>query len=177
MKLAFILTVSLLGLPQSVADRPFELKGDVPGMTLKQFKQNHKQGMWCSKDSATLTSRRVYQDVSLAGVEAHTFKGCALSECMFQGIFAKFVDGQLVQLRYGVAAGSANEIIAALKKKYGDPTKSDENPNFPGRLRGATWKNTVGYLTVSDAWAAKQPLESSTAITSGLNDAGESKDL
>ena len=164
------MTVFLFGSPQSLPDLPYELKGDAPGMTLKQFKQNHKQGMWCSKDSATLTTCRVYQGVSLAGVEAHTFKGCGLPECMFQGIFANFVDGQLVQLRYGVSAGSADRVIAALRTKYGAPTKTEENRNLPGTLRGATWRNRVAHLTVSDA-------ETYVAITSALNDAGGRKDL
>jgi hypothetical protein len=84
----------------------------------------------------------------------------------------------MIRLRYAVTLGSANQIIEALRKKYGDPATSTQNPNVSGWLSGATWKNSAGYLTVSDAWApADRPLESYTDITSGLKDSGESKDI
>lgn len=176
MRLLLTTAALLFSLPQS-ADQPYELKGESPGITLKQFKSNHKHAE-CSRQSATLTRCHVYDGVSFAGVPANTFKGCATPECAFQGIFADFVDERMVRLRYGVSMGSANKIIAALKSKYGEPTKSIENPNMPGTLSSATWRNSVGYLSVSDAWApANRPLDSYTDITSALNDTGEGKDI
>ena len=63
----------LFSLPQS-ADQPYELKGEAPGMTLKQFRTGHKHAE-CSKQSATLTTCHVYDGVSFAGVIAYTFRG------------------------------------------------------------------------------------------------------
>jgi hypothetical protein len=175
-KLSFILAVLLLGTPQSASDQPYELKGEAPGMMLKQFKSNHKHAD-CTKQSETLVHCHIWNDVSFGGVEAMTFKGCPTLECIYQGIFADFVDGRMIRLRYAVSAGSASKIIAALKTKYGEPTKSTENPNLRGSQSGATWKNSVGSLTVTDFWDQKQPLNSYTSVTSALNDAGEVKDI
>lgn len=175
MKLLFFL-FTLAFLPPST-DQPYELKGEAPGMTLKAFKSNHKHAE-CSRQSATLTRCHVYDGVSFAGVAANTFIGCTTPECAFQGMFTDFVDDRMVRLRYAVSMGSANTVIAALKNKYGEPTKSTENPNMPGTLSSATWKNAVGHLSVSDTWAPSgRPLESYTDITSAFNDAGEGKDI
>jgi len=130
------------------------------------------------KQSETMARCHIWNDVSFGGVDAKTFKGCPMPECAYQGIFADFVDGRMVRLRYAVSLGSADKIIAALKKKYGEPTKSTENPNLRGTLSSATWKNSVGSLTVTDFWGPpNQPLNSYTDITSALNDAGEGKDI
>jgi hypothetical protein len=155
-----LLSVALLlaCTPQTASDRPYELKGEAPGMTLKQFKSNHKHAE-CVKHGAALTSCRVTEGVSFAGVPAFTARGCA--ECVYQGIFADFVDDRMVALKYGVSLGSAKKIIAALKTKYGEPVESTE--------RSATWRNAVGHLTVSDG--------DYTEITSALNDEGQAKDI
>jgi len=174
MKLLVAIVALLLGVPQS-ADQPYELKGDVPGMTLNQFKANHKHAMFCQRPSSTVTKCHVYQGVSFAGVEGNSSKSCGVPGCVFQGIFADFVDDRLVRLRYGVSMGSAAKIIVALKQKYGEPSKVAEKS---GAISGATWRNSVGYLSVSDSWAPPSlPLDSYTDITSGLNDAGEGKDI
>src|SRR6201998_32002 len=157
---------------QSTSDQPYELKGEAPGMTIKQFKSNHKHAD-CTKQSETMVHCHVWNDVSFGGVDAKTFKGLPMPECAYQGIFADFIDGRMIRLRYAVSAGSASKIIAALKTKYGEPTKSTENPKLRGTLLGATWKNSVGSLTVTDFWDQKQPLNSYTSVTSALNDAGE----
>ena len=97
----------------------------------------------------------VWNDVSFSGVAAKTFKRCPLPECTYQGKFADFVDSRLVRLSYDVSLGSADKIIAVLKQKYGEPTKSRENPNLKGTLSSATWKNSVGSLTVKDFWGRR----------------------
>jgi hypothetical protein len=59
-KRAFILATFLMA-ATGATDQPYELKGEAPGMTLKQFKANHKHA-----DCSNLTSRkilcRVYDD-------------------------------------------------------------------------------------------------------------------
>lgn len=167
----FLLAAALLLFSgsQSAPDRPYVLKGEAPGMTLKQFKSNHKHAD-CLKHSATLTSCHVTDGVSFAGVPANTFKGCTMPECTYQGIFADFVDDRMVRLRYAILLGSAAPIIAALKSKYGQPVKSTET--------SATWKNSIAYLSVSEAWGLQRDsLDSYTDITSALNDIGQGKDI
>jgi hypothetical protein len=73
MKPLFFLITFAFSLPPS-ADQPYELKGEAPGMTLKQFRTGHKHAE-CSKQSATLTTCHVYDGVSFAGVIAYTFRG------------------------------------------------------------------------------------------------------
>ncbi len=166
----FLLTTAalLFSLPQS-ADQPYELKGEAPGMTLKQFKSNHKHAD-CLRRSAAVTNCHVYDGVSFAGVAAQTFRGCATPECAFQGIFAYFIDGRLVRLRYAIAFGSANKVIAALKSKYGEPAVSTAT--------SAKWTNSVGYLSVLDSPGLEsRPLDSYTDITSALNDDRQGKDI
>lgn len=152
-------------------DQPYELKGEAPGMTLKQFKTNHKHA-----DCSNLTARkilcRVYDDVSFAGETAATFKHCATLECEAQGLSGTFVDGRLVYLMYGVTPGSWKDIIAVLKTKFGEPTEVAE--------KSATWRNSVGYLYVSDTAVkdANGHLHAlGTHIISALNDSGQSKDI
>jgi hypothetical protein len=159
MQSLLVTALILFNVSQSTSDQPYELKGEAPGMTLKQFKANHKHAD-CLKHSTALTSCHVTDGVSFAGVPAYTAKGC--SECDFQGIFADFINDRIVRLRYGVSLGSAKKIIAALKTKYGEPIKSTETT--------ATWRNSVGYLTVSED-------DKYTEITSALNDGGKNKDI
>ena len=171
MKLALILATLLLGALQSTTDRPYELKGEAPGTTLKQFKANHKHAE-CSNPTTRQTTCRVYDGVSFAGVTAIAYKGCALLECSAQGIFANFVDGRLVYLQCGVNPFSAKEIIGVLKAKFGAPTEATE--------RSATWRNSVGYLSVSETFVPRQdgpPQDIATNITSAVNDKGQGKDI
>jgi len=163
--LALLLTAS-----QSI-DQPYELKGEAPGRTLKQFKANHKHAE-CSNRTAHQTTCRVYDGVSFAGVTAATYKGCALLECSAQGILANFVDGRLVYLVYGVSPGSAARIIAVLKPKFGEPTETNG--------KSATWKNSVGYLSVSEVvvpGSDGSPKDIATNVISAVNDSGQSKDI
>jgi hypothetical protein len=165
-----LILVVLLSTPQSI-DQPYELKGEAPGMTLKQFRANHKNAE-CSNRTARQTSCRVYDAVSFAGVTAMTHKGCALLECSAQGISANFIDGRLVYLSYGVSPGASEEIIETLKKKFGEPSESTKH--------SATWRNSVGYLFVSET-VVRGPGGSAkdiaTGIASSLNDRGEGKDI
>lgn len=159
----------LLSTSQST-DQPYELKGEALGMTLKQFKTNHKNTA-CSKPTAHQTHCRVYDDVSFAGSTAWSFKGCTVPECSHQGIFADFVDDRLVTLTYGVQP-FPDQVIVALKRKFGEPSES---------ANGTTvWRNSVGYLSVvPDIGPGPNgtgvPL--ALRITSSLNDRGESKDI
>jgi hypothetical protein len=170
-KLALIFAALLLGASQSATDQPYELKGEAPGITLKQFKANHKHAD-CSNRTSHLTSCRVYDSVSFAGVGSLSSKGCLLTECSAQGIFGNFVDGQLVYLMYGVNPASSRTIIGALKSKFGEPTETTE--------RSATWKNSVGYLSVSETsipGSDGRPRNIATSIVSALNDGGRTKDI
>ena len=177
MKFALIIVALLFGTSQSTSDRPYELKGEAPGMTLKQFKQNDKHAD-CTKQSEILVHCLVWSDVSFGGVVANTFKGCPTPECVYQGIFANFVDGRMVRLRYAVSAGSASKIIAALKKSTASLRRAGKIRICRELLSSATWKNSVGSLTVSDFWGPpNQILNSYTDVTSALNDAGEGKDI
>jgi hypothetical protein len=169
MKTLLIVAV-LLSLSQS-SDQPYELKGEAPGTTLKQFKANHKHAE-CSNRTVHQTSCRVYEDVSFAGVTAATYKGCASLECSAQGISANFVDGRLVYLVYGVSPGSAKQIIGLLKTKFGEPTETKE--------KSATWRNSVGYLFVSEVTVPVgdgPPKDVATNIISAVNDSGQGKDI
>jgi hypothetical protein len=170
MRPVLIAAALLFAAPQS-ADQPYELKGEAPGITLKQFRTNHKYSD-CSSRSVRQTSCRVYEGVSFAGVVADTFKGCATIECDSQGILANFFDGRLVSLSYGVSVGSVEEIIKTLKKKYGEPSEATD--------KSAKWKNSIGYLSVSDMAVPGQngSVKSvATVVTSALNDSGQSKDI
>jgi hypothetical protein len=71
-----------------------------------------------------------------------------------------------------MAPGHFGEIIEALKKKFGEPRESSE--------RFAAWRNSVGYLLVSETVVpspdgSKQDI--ATLITSSLSDGGEGKDI
>lgn len=165
-----LVLVVLLGTSQST-DRPYELKGEAPGMTLKQFRANHK-GAECSNRTGRQTNCRVYDGVSFAGVTAMTYKGCTSLECSAQGISANFVDGRLVYLSYGVSPGASEEIIVTLKKKFGEPSESTK--------RSATWRNSVGYLFVSETVVPGpdgSTKDVATNVASSLNDRGRDKDI
>jgi hypothetical protein len=169
MKTLLILAM-LLSTSQS-SDQPYELKGEAPGMTVKQFKANHKHAE-CSNRTAHQMSCHVYDGVSFAGVTAATYKGCALLECSAQGISANFVDGRLVYLAYGVSPGSATEIIRVLKAKFGEPTETDG--------KSAAWRNSVGYLLVSEVVVPSgngPPKDIATNVISALKDSGQGKDI
>lgn len=171
MKLAFILAALMLGAPQSATDQAYELKGEAPGTTLKQFKANHRHAE-CSSHTARQIACRVLEGVSFAGVTAATYKGCASLECSAQGISANFVDGRLVYLVYGVSPGSAQEIIVALKAKFGEPTET--------KGESATWKNSVGYLFVSEVFVPGgdgSAKDIATNVISSVNDSGQRKDI
>ena len=87
--------------PQQSSDRPYELKGEAPGMTLKQFKADHRHAD-CTKRSETLTGCRVSENVSF-------FAGVPAFSSAYQGIFADFVDGRLVRLRYLIKTWRTHE--------------------------------------------------------------------
>jgi hypothetical protein len=171
-KLALILTALLfVGAPQSTTDQPYELKGEAPGTTLNQFKANHKHAE-CSNRTAHQTSCRVYEGVSFAGVTSIVFKGCTLVECGAQGILANFVDGRLVYLMYGVNPASSRQIIGVLKTKFGEPTEATE--------RSATWRNSIGYLSVSETsipGSDGRARNIATSVVSALNGGGQAKDI
>src|SRR2546426_7112942 len=59
MKFVLNLVALMLVTGQSATDQPYELKGEAPGMTLKQFKANHKH-MGCTDRSVHLTDCRVH---------------------------------------------------------------------------------------------------------------------
>ena len=167
MKCLAIIVFLLFSPRQSASDKPYELKGEAPGITsLKQFKSNHKHSD-CNKRSETMVSCHVTGDISFAGVPA-----CNSSpECAYQqGIFAEFIGERMVRLRYVVSIGSVNKIIAALTAKYGEPTKSTPT--------SAKWKNSVGTLDVGDFnGLPNESLALHTHIESALNDQNEGKDI
>lgn len=173
-KLVLSLGVLLLGAGQSTThptDQPYELEGEAPGISLKQFKANHKHAE-CSNRSSHLTGCRVYDGISFAAVDSLSSKGCMLVECSAQGIFASFVDDRLVYLMYGVNPASSKTIIEALKSKYGEQTETAE--------RSATWRNSVGYLYVSETsvpGSDRQARHIATSVVSAVNDSGKSKDI
>jgi len=170
-KLALILTSLLFGAPQSTTDQPYELKGEAPGTTLKQFKANHKHAE-CSNRTVHQTSCRVYEGVSFAGVTSIAYKGCTLVECSAQGILANFLDGRLVYLMYGVNPATSKQIIGVLKTKLGEPTEATE--------RSATWRNPVGYLSVSETFIPGSDGNArniATSVVSALNHGGQAKDI
>jgi hypothetical protein len=167
---SLLITVILLTMSHA-GDQPSELKGEAPGMTLKEFKANHKHAE-CFNRSAFQTMCRVYSGVSFAGVPATSYKGCALAECDWQGILAIFVDGRLVRLTYGVIPGSSTEIIEVLKRKFGEPSERDKT--------SAKWQNSVGYLLVMEVavpGANGSVKYVATAVISALNDSGKDKDI
>jgi hypothetical protein len=144
MKLVLSCAALLLGAGQSTTDQPYELKGEAPGITLKQFKANHKH-VECRNHGALLAECRVHDRVSLAGVDSLSDKFCAVVGCDGQGISASFADGRLTRLAYGLGPGRASTVIRALKSKFGEPAETNETGT------SATWRNSVGYLSVSEA--------------------------
>jgi len=170
MKISILVGLLLIGWLQTTA-KPFDLKGETPGTTtLKEFKRNHKpQHVECSNQVPRVTDCHVFYDVSFAGVVAHTFKGCGDIECDNQGIFAKFNDGLMVELRYGVAPFQDDVVLAALKAKFGDPD-SQAGSTY-------TWKNSVGTLTLEPWKAINSPRFVGLMITSKLNDGSLRDDI
>jgi len=169
--LTFVLFLAAPTQPQATTDQPYELKGEAPGTTLKQFKTNHKHAE-CSNRTVHQTSCRVYEGVSFAGVTSTVFKGCALVECSAQGILANFVDGRLVYLMYGVNPAASKQIIGVLKTKFGEPAEATE--------RSATWRNSVAYLSVSETSITGSDghvRNIATSVVSALNDSGQAKDI
>jgi hypothetical protein len=150
---------------QEASDQPYELKGEMPGISMKQFKANHRHPD-CFNSSARQTSCHIRDGVSFAGMTAQTFTGCTDALCTSQGIFADFFDGRLVSLSYGVRCGGQGDclqiIIRALKQKYGEPTTETKS--------SAAWKNRVGTLKVSE-------LDGDISITSTLTENPTTKDI
>jgi len=172
-KLVLSLALILFGTGQSTTDQPYELKGEAPGITLEQFKANHKH-VGCINRTAHLTDCNVRDRVSLAGVGSLSDKACALVGCDAQGIFANFIDGRLTRLTYGLAPGGASTIIGVLKSKFGEPTETNKAGT------SATWRNSVGYLDVSElslSGADGHPRYIRTSVISASNDSGLSKDI
>jgi hypothetical protein len=172
-KLALIFAALLLGAEQTTTDQPFELKGEAPGMTLKQFKANHKHAA-CTSRSVHLTDCRVHDRVSLAGVDSLSDKFCMVVGCDGQGISADFVDGRLTRLAYGLGPGGASTVIKVLKSKFGEPTETNETGT------SATWRNSVGYLSVSETSIPGSDGHRryiQTSVISASNDSGLGKDI
>ncbi len=172
-KLVLTLVAFLLGAGRTTTDQPYELKGEAPGITLTQFKSNH-QHVGCTNRNAHLTDCRVHDRVSLAGVDSLSEKVCMAVGCDGQGIFANFVDGRLTRLSYGLAPGGASIIIGVLKSKFGEPTETNETGT------SATWRNSVGSLSVSEVslpGADGHPRYIQTSVISALSDNGLNKDI
>jgi hypothetical protein len=172
-KLVLNLALILFGTGQLTTDQPYDLKGEAPGITLEQFKANHKHA-GCINRTAHLTDCNVRDRVSLAGVGSLSDKACALVGCDGQGIFASFVDGRLTRLKYGLAPGGASTIIGVLKSKFGEPIETDKTGT------SATWRNSVGNLSVSEVslpGADGQRRYIQTSVISAANDSGLSKDI
>jgi hypothetical protein len=155
---------------QPAADKPYELKGETPGLTtLKQFKANHKHAD-CTGSPALQLSCRVYGWISFAGRSGAGVKGCIFGdECADQGILASFNGGVLVSLTYGVMPFGEDGIYDALTEKFGKPTSQDNKGRYPSY----TWKNSVGYLSLSTSYARDSNgniRPDATTITSSLND-------
>ena len=173
MKFVLNLVALMLVTGQSATDQPYELKGEAPGMTLKQFKANHKH-MGCTDRSVHLTDCRVHDRVSIAGVDSLSDRFCMVAGCDGQGISANFVDGRLTRLAYGLGPGGASTVIKALKSKFGEPTETNETGT------SATWKNSVGYLAVSETSIPESGGHRryiQTSVVSASNDSGLSKDI
>jgi hypothetical protein len=148
-----LLAVSCLlffGCTQITTDRPYQLNGEGPGMTLDQFRMNHPNA-FCTvaPNDENLSGCNVYEGVSFAGVKATSNNSCKDFKpgpnqpvpdwCHTQGIYAEFIDGKMTALSYGVAKGMLPTVVETLKKQYG-------KPNEEGRM--ALWSNSVSALTV-----------------------------
>jgi len=173
MRLALNVVALLLVTGQSATDQPYELKGEAPRITLKQFKANHKHVV-CTNRSVHLTDCRVHDRVSLAGVDSLSDKFCMVAGCDGQGISANFVDGRLTRLAYGLGPGGASTVIKVFKSKFGEPTETNDAGT------SATWKNSVGYLAVSETSIPESDGHRryiQTSVVSASNDSGLSKDI
>lgn len=148
----FLILVALLFGQQLTADQPYELQGEIPGTTtLTQFREHHNHADCWRVRPAREMSCRVYEDVSFAGVVAHSQKDCSTPECRAQGIFATFGldDGRMFEVGYGVSPFSSNEILAVLKREFGEPNTERETP-VNGQLRSFIWENSSGSLSLVD---------------------------
>lgn len=138
MTLVLLLAALLFPQSQAPANNAYDLNGEAPGMSLKQFMQDHSDAD-CSHRGAEVTCR-VLTEVSLAGMESLAYEGCMLPECEAQGLTAKFSGDKLVSLTYGVS-GSFIEMVKLLKGQFGPPADEDSET--------ARWQNSVGYLTAT----------------------------
>jgi hypothetical protein len=172
-KLVLSLALFLLGAGQSTTDQPYELKGEAPGITLKQFKANHKH-VACTNRGAHEIDCRVHDRVSFAGVNSLSDKFCMVAGCDGQGISASFVDSRLTSLTYGLGPGGASTVIETLKSKFGKPTEINETGT------SATWRNSIGHLDVSEVSLPSGDGHRryiQTSVVSALNDRGLNKDI
>ena len=138
MTLVLLLAALLFPQSQAPANTAYDLNGEAPGMSLKQFRLDHSDAD-CSHRAGDVTCR-VLNEVSLAGMESLTYEGCRLPECEAQGLTAKFSGDKMVSIAYGVS-GSFIEMVKLLKGQFGAPVDEDSET--------AKWQNAVGYLTAT----------------------------
>ena len=110
--------------PNSAA---FELQGDQLGESLDTFVSQHPKAE-CDTSQASRAVCYQWADVAIFGLTAHAAANCSLkkryaADCL-QGLTAKFADRRLVSLAYTLAGTDKAAAIAALKNKFGSPTKN-----------------------------------------------------
>jgi hypothetical protein len=110
--------------PSSVS---FELQGDQLGESLDTFVSQHPKAE-CDTSQPSRAVCYQWADVAIFGLTAHAATNCTLkkryaADCL-QGITAKFTDRRLVSLAYTLAGTDKAAAIAALKNKFGSPTKN-----------------------------------------------------
>jgi hypothetical protein len=140
--MTLVLLLAALLFPQAPApanaNTAYDLNGEAPGMTLKQFKSDHTDAD-CTRRKGEVTCR-VMNEVSLSGMESLAYEGCRLPECEAQGLTARFSGDKLVSITYGVS-GSYIEMVKLLKERFGPPADEDSETT--------KWQNSVGYLTAT----------------------------
>jgi len=158
----------------SKSTEPYELKDDKLGETLEVFK-THNSNAQCVRRSEKLTDCGLWAGVSIAGAPAFADKDCSMdskvgSRDCWEGLSAKFFEERLTDLSYTVNGAYRDQIVSAVKKKYGEPEV--ENKNW------TMWSNDVSLLSVMlSAITSRTTNHPITTVQISLKDNGADKDI
>jgi hypothetical protein len=138
-----LLLLALTGCDQSQAgpSKPeaYTVKGDKLGMDLQEYQRKHPGS--CTEAGK---SDRGQGDVV-----------CPTSDTTYAGIKAErsadFFHGKLFEVRYTFNAADTDDMVAALKSKFGNPSKDDI-----GGGSALIWRNGISTIKYAQSQDAKQ---------------------
>lgn len=135
---------ALLMTPLYGQSRQFDLKGDVLGETVPQFKARHPQAT-CSRFSDVEIECRD-SSASFAGHTPYLYYNHE-GDCDDCGLSADFFHGKLTFVGYVVSNGgySGGDVMALLTKKFGKATSGGSGD---GVLVEAEWRNSIQRISL-----------------------------